>query len=325
MSRKSSSDHLAAIEIGGTKIQVVLGTPKGKIIENRRYAVNREKGATGIQEQILDGLKSLRKIKSFSAIGVGFGGPIDWKTGRVFKSHHIAGWDGFALGDWLRSEFGVKVVADNDANVAALAEAKLGAGRGKDPVYYMTVGSGIGGGIISGGRIYHGRPPGEVEIGHTRIPFQNLPPREWPILETLCSGWSLDAQVRRAAENHPGSILAKWIEPHGRGGEARFLLEAKGHGDPHATRIWEDLGRYLGLALSYVIQLFHPQILVIGGGVSRFGEPLLEEIRRNLDLFVMAAHQGTYEVALAELGEQAVPTGALLLAASSPLSKIRII
>ncbi len=322
MARKSSSNPLAAVEIGGTKIQVVLGTPKGEIIQSHRYAVNRQKGAAGIQEQILKGLKSLRKIKSFSAIGVGFGGPIDWKTGRVFKSHHIKGWDGFALGDWLHSEFGVKVVADNDANVAALAEAKLGAGRGKDPVYYMTVGSGIGGGIVSEGRIYHGRHPGEVEIGHPRIPFQNLPPQEWPILETLCSGWSLDAQVRRATESHPGSILAKLIESHGEGGEARFILEAKRQGDPYATRIWENLGCYLGLGLSYVIQLFHPQVLVIGGGVSRFGEPLLEEIRRNLGLFVMAAHQGTYEVALAELDEQAVPTGALLLAASSSLSKI---
>jgi glucokinase len=306
--------HLAGIEIGGTKIQVALGTPDGKIIETKRYAVAQEQGATGIQRQILDGLRALREIHAFDAIGIGFGGPIDWKTGRVFKSHHIKGWDGFALADWLRSELGVPVVADNDANVAALAEATLGAGRGKNPVFYMTVGSGIGGGIVCDGKIYHGQHPGEVEIGHTRVPFRDLPLADWPILEKLCSGWALDAQVRAAAKAHPRSTLAELVRGADANGEARFLLEGRQRGDPRAAQIWDDWTRHFALGLSHTVHLFHPQILIIGGGVSQFGQPLLESVREHLEVLVMSAHRGTYEIALARLGEQVVPTGALLLA-----------
>lgn len=312
---KTSSKYCAGVEIGGTKIQVVLGTPAGKILERRRFVVDRDAGAGGIQKQILEGLGELQKIKPFGSMGVGFGGPIDWKTGRVFKSHHIKGWDGFPLGNWLKSKFGVRVSLDNDANTAALAEAKLGSGRGKSPVYYMTVGSGIGGGVVSEGKIYHGQKPGEVEVGHTRIPFPNLAPADWPILETFCSGWSLNARVRRTAEEHPGSILGRKISSlEKEGGEAKWILWAKKQGDPHAKQIWEDFGKYLGLALSHVVQLFHPQVLIMGGGVSRFGPPLLREIQNNLDQLVMSAHRGTYQLKLSLLGEDVVPRGALLLA-----------
>ena len=307
--------YLAGVEIGGTKIQVVLGTPSGEILQKRSFAVSREAGAAGIQKQILLELTELRKKRRFSAIGVGFGGPIDWKTGRIFKSHHISGWDGFELTNWLASEFKVRVKADNDANVAALAEAKLGAGKGKDPVFYMTIGSGIGGGIIQMGRIYHGHHPGEIEIGHTRIPFPNLPPAQWPILENLCSGWALDEKARSAVKTNPHSHLAGLIQKHGPGKEARFIREACQRGDSDALRIWDDLCVHIALGLSHIIHLFHPQVLIIGGGVAKLGESLITDIRKNLDQMVMKAYEGTCLVTLSHLGEQVVPTGALLLAA----------
>jgi glucokinase len=313
--RKSKSVCLAGIEIGGTKIQVVVGTPCGRVLQTRRFQVNRRIGAKGIQDQLLEGLRFLRDRYPFRAIGVAFGGPIDWRTGRVFKSHHIPGWNGFPLSRWLQSRFGVPVFADNDANVAALAEARAGAGRGRTPVFYMTVGSGIGGGVVVDGRIYHGRFPGEVEIGHTRIPVTGLPPSRWPILETMCSGWSLDRMVRSAARSCPRSVLGRLVSSRSRGGEARFLLQAKRRGDPEAARIWDDLCRYLALSLSHVVHLFHPEILVLGGGVTGFGEPLRHDVARHLKPLVMQAHQDTYRLALAQLKEDAMPVGALILAA----------
>lgn len=314
--RSPPSTCLAGIEIGGTKIQIVLGTTQGRIHEIRRYRVDRERGADGIQAHLLEGLRSLQAVHPFRAIGVAFGGPIDWRTGRVFKSHHIRGWNGFPLGRWLRSRFDVPVMADNDANLAALAEARRGAGRGRNPVYYMTVGSGIGGGLVVDGRIYHGRFPGEVEVGHTRIPLSGQPPTRWPILETLCSGWALDSRVRQSIQVHPRSVLARLAQSQSPGGEARLLLAARRRHDPHAARIWDDLCQYLALALSHVVHLFHPEILILGGGVTGLGKPLLQDIRRYLDALVMQAHQGTYRVALAQLGERVMPTGALLLAAN---------
>jgi glucokinase len=304
--------YVAGIEIGGTKIQVVLGTPEGHIMERRRFTVSREAGAAGIQNQILEGLYSLKQIHAFQAIGVGFGGPIDWKQGRVFKSHHIEGWNGFELGKWLHGKFNVPVIADNDANVAALAEAKLGAGRHRNPVYYMTIGSGIGGGLVYNGSIYHGQYPGELEIGHTRIPSPDLPPHEWPILEGLCSGWSIDTRIRLIAKKHPQSVLARLL-PEKIGGEAHFLSKAINEGDPYAERIWQDLTQYLALALSHIIHLFHPEILILGGGVTHLGQALIEKICDHLEKIVMQAHENTYFVELAKLGEDVVPIGALLL------------
>ncbi len=307
---------VAGVEIGGTKIQVVLGTPRGKILERRRYSVVKKHGAAGIQKQILEGLHALKRMRPFDAIGVGFGGPIDWRTGRVFKSHHIEGWNGFPLGAWLRSKFRVHVVADNDANVAALAEATLGAGRGRNPVFYMTIGSGIGGGMVHDGEIYHGAHPGEVEVGHTRIPFPHREPKDWPILEELCSGWSLDRQVRAVARAHRRSPLAIMIGARG-GKEARWIPRAIARGDADAKRIWEAWCRHLALGLSHVTHLFHPQVLIVGGGVSQWGEPMLRELRCHLKIIVMSAYQGTFTVELASLGEDAVPVGALLLAGRS--------
>ena len=306
---------LAGIEIGGTKIQVVVGVATGRIIARRVFGVDRGAGAAGIRRQILEGLGELRSKHRFSAIGIGFGGPIDWRTGRVAKSHHIGGWEGFPLAGWLRSRFRVPVRADNDANVAVLAEAIVGVGKGRDPVFYLTIGSGIGGGIVREGRIYHGRYPGEVEIGHTRVPRPDLRPARWPILEDLCSGWSLDRQIRSIARSKPRSFFARLIGKHGPGKEARFLAEALRRRDPEAVRVWNGLCRHLALGLSHIVHLFHPEILVLGGGVTHLGTRLIHDLRRSLDPIVMAAHQGTFRVCLTELGEDVVPTGALLLAA----------
>lgn len=314
MKSKVPSRCVVGIEIGGTKIQLVLGTPAGRIFERRRYPVIRAHGAKGIRRHILKGLAELRKIHKFAAIGVGFGGPIDWRTGRIFKSHHIAGWDGFDLRGWLGSKWRVPVFADNDCNVAALGEARLGSGRGCDPVFYMTIGTGIGGGIVHGGRIYHACHPGEVEVGHTRIPRTGAPPRQWPILQALCAGWSLDRQIRAAARARPGSALGR-LTRDGRGGETRHLLAACRAGDRAARQIRDDLCRHLALGLSHVVHLFHPRVLILGGGVSQMGAPLLRQVRKHLRELVMTAYRGTCVVRLAALGEDAVPVGALLLTA----------
>ncbi len=306
--------RLAGIEIGGTKLQVVLGNEKGAIMERRRYEVLPKQGAGGIQNQILAGVTDLAGEKGFDAIGIGFGGPIDWRTGTIFTSHHITGWNGFPLASWLREKWNVPIFADNDANVAVLAEARMGHGQGKDPVFYMTIGSGIGGGIVHQGRLYHGCFPGEVEIGHTRLPLDRSPER-WPILEDACSGWSLDRQIREITEAYPHSPLAQLVkkDPHEK--EARHLLHALQAGDSQARDLWERWIAMLVLGLSHVVHLFHPAALILGGGVTLMGPPLLEAVRGQLATCVMRAYQGTYSVELSALGEDVVPVGALILAA----------
>lgn len=305
---------LVGIEIGGTKVQVACGDGRGRISSLWRGAVEPRGGATGVLRQVAHGVREIVGGRKPWAVGIGFGGPVSWRTGRVCKSHHVEGWDGYPMAAWLRRQVGAPVFLENDANVAALGEAVAGAGRGKDPVFYLTVGSGIGGGLVVGGEIYHGADPGEMEIGHTRIPVRGQPVSRWPILETLASGWSMDRRVRAAIRRRPRSPLARLAAKRGDDG-ARVLWPAVRAGDPAAARIWEEATDGLALALSHVVHLSHPEILVMGGGLSLIGEPLRCAVEARLERLVMAAYRGTWQLRLAALGEGVVPAGALLLAA----------
>ena len=142
---------MIGLEIGGTKLQLVFGDEKGAICERRKLAVEPARGAAGIRQQIERALPALLGGRTIRAAGVGFGGPVDWKTGRICRSHQIEGWSEFDLAGWLRDLTGAAVFADNDANVAALGEARRGAGIGFNPVFYVTLGSGVGGGLVVNG------------------------------------------------------------------------------------------------------------------------------------------------------------------------------
>jgi glucokinase len=299
---------LVGIEIGGSKLQICAGHGNGQIAARRRYTVAKGEGAAGIRRQIEEALRELRRDTDFAAVGVGYGGPVDWKTGRIFCSHHIAGWSDFPLGEWLAGLTQAPVAVDNDANVAALGEARHGAAAGFNPSFYMTLGSGVGGGLILDGAIYHGAPPGEAEIGHVRLD------KSGTIVESRCSGWSVDAKVRAAAVADPPGFLGRHAPPVS-GGEARLLAPALEANDAPAARILFDTAEDLAFALSHVSQLFHPAIIVLGGGLSLVGEPLRAAVEAAMRPYIMRAHGAGPKIALARLGEDAVPVGALALAA----------
>jgi glucokinase len=299
--------YLIGIEIGGTKLQIVLGQA-GKIHEWRRLAVEAARGAAGIREQIERALPDLLAGRKAQAVGVGFGGPVDWQTGRICRSHQIEGWSEFDLAGWLRELSGAEVFVDNDANVAALGEAVRGAGVGVNPVFYVTLGSGVGGGLVVGGRIYHGATPGEAEIGHVRLD------REGATVESRCSGWAVDARIRDFKAKAPGSVLARRLGASA-GGEAKFLSAAFEQGDGAARRILEEVAEDLAFGLSHAVHLFHPAMIILGGGLSGIGEPLRAAVAAVLPRFTMAAFAPGPRVVLTALGEDAVPMGAMELAA----------
>src|SRR5437667_6682644 len=134
------------IEIGGTKLQIVCGDDE-RILKRWRFEVEPSKGAEGIRRQIEGTIADVSPASQPAAVAVGFGGPVDWRTGRICRSHQIEGWSDFDLGDWLRSRTGIPVLVENDSNAAALGEAVRGAGRGFNPVFYFNMGSGVGGGL----------------------------------------------------------------------------------------------------------------------------------------------------------------------------------
>ena len=300
-----AKEKFIGIEIGGTKLQIVCGHADGELLSTHRFVVDKEEGANGIRTNIETALKEY-SAATIGAIGVGFGGPVNRLTGQIETSFHIEGWSGFGLKDWLTSIMNVPVFIDNDANVAALGEATHGAGKGFNNVLYVTLGSGVGGGLVVNGKIYHGAIPGELEIGHIQMD------RNGTTLENMCSGWAVDKRIRMAVAANPGGVLAKLVEGKG-SSEAIYLMEALEANDPVARRVFEQLTDNLAFGFSHAIHLLHPEVLVFGGGLSFMGETLQKGIAAKLPGYIMSAFAPGPEVRLTELKEKAVPVGSLVL------------
>ncbi len=306
------------IEIGGTKLQAVLGDESGRVRHRERRSVQPQAGAAAIltvlpallDDVLAGGGAAWRDV---AAIGIGFGGPVDAAAGVVLNSFQVAGWQGFALAAWARETWRRPVALANDAAAAGLAEARLGAGNGAHRVFYLTVGSGIGGGWIVDGRIDYGQGLGMAEIGHTYVPDPQSD--EAVELESVCSGWAIARRAQRAAGVAGGeaSRLGK-----GAGGTAAIdapaVYAAAAAGDRLAARILDETTATLGLALANVIALFHPEVIVLGGGVSLMGPLFWEGLRRQVARRALAPFAGSVRLERAALGEDVVPVGALCLA-----------
>ena len=198
-----------AIEIGGTKIQLAVGRGDGSpLVSPERFKVQPGQGA----EKILEGVERLGKklvaAHQPGAVGIGFGGPVNAARGRVIRSHHVAGWEDYPLVDWCRRAFDLPAVVANDADTAGFAEARLGAGRGKSPVFYITIGTGIGGALVIDGEIYRGSGNAAAELGHLRPGLDADRPDM--ILESLAAGWGIAAEARRRVDAAGTQARVAW-------------------------------------------------------------------------------------------------------------------
>jgi len=309
--------RIIAVEIGGTKLQAAIGTPEGKILRAERGRVNPEKGAAGILDWVTARVEELVAAcgGAASAIGVGFGGPVESATGAVLVSHQIAGWEGVALKTLLEGRFSLPVVVANDANAAGWAEYRLGAGRGARQFFYMNIGSGIGGALVVDGKLHDGQGRGAGEIGHTWVPDWTADaPGRADKLENLCSGWSIERRIRGWADLDPATSLG-----HCCGGDparltCALLADAARQGDPRALEEIHRVAQTAALALANVVTLFHPEVIALGGGVSLMGDVLLNPLTEALDTRAFGPYRGRYRLTPCQLEEDVVVVGALLLA-----------
>ena len=298
------------IEIGGTKLQLGLGAGDGTIVKLWRGTVDPETGGAGIRGDIVRNYAPLLhsaglKHSDIRGIGVGFGGPTDDATQSTITSHQIAGWDNFPLAGFLHENLGSPAVICNDADVAGLAETHFGAGKGLSPIFYITVGTGIGGGLIIDGKIYRGVGRGAAEIGHVRpvFPQVNLQ-KQWP-LEALASGTGIYGR-RRDRLNVEGFPDI----PNGR----QVVTRAKA-GEPEAKAILDEAAQALAEGISTVIKLLCPRRIIIGGGVSLMGEDLFfAPIRKYVAERGFKPFAGLTDIVPAALGEEVVVHGTLALA-----------
>jgi glucokinase len=333
------------IEIGGTKLQLGVSAADGSDWAGfLRYDIDARRGASGILEQIAQGAGELSRRFPVTCIGVGFGGPVDAVAGRVIKSHQVDGWDGFPLAAWLTERLHVPVRLGNDCDVAALAEATYGAGRGKNPVFFVTVGTGVGGGLVIGGRVHGAGRPAVAEIGHLRPGLGAEP--SCCTVESIASGLGLAAAAKAAVRGDPApgwaaawsgvpdtndqpvfpwrAVAERWKSDlvQRAGGDAgqitgRLVADAAAMGNPLAQQILTGACRTLGWAIAQLIALVAPEVVVVGGGVSLIGEEwFFAPLRRAVERYVFPPLARSYVVVPAALGEAVVVHGAVALAAA---------
>ena len=293
------------IEIGGTKLQVGIGDGSDDLLSLVRGSVDASRGAGGVRETIDALIKQAIKQANVSrdelaGIGVGFGGPVDSKRGRVIVSHQIAGWDDYPLAAELEAKWKLPVRLQNDASTAALAEAMLGAGRGCERIFYITVGSGVGGGLVTRGMIDEGQGLGAGEIGHTWVPHPRT--GEAVLLESLASGWAI---ARRA---HDAQVFGD--EPAEKATGQR-VLEAARHGDERATKVIRESAQALAVGVNNVIALLCPEKVIVGGGVSLMGDIWWQPLREAVARRMFKPFAGKCALEPAALGEAVVVLGAV--------------
>jgi glucokinase len=337
------------IEIGGTKLQLGVGTGRdAELAALVRHDVDATRGAAAILEEIERSATAVIQKHPIERIGFGFGGPCDSVTGVATKSHQVAGWESFPLAGWCRESLGKPAVVGNDCDVAALAEARLGAGRGTGSVLYVTVGTGIGGGLVVGGKLFGAGRPAVAEIGHLRPGL--LADRPDMTVESLAAGPGIAAAAvaRMTGMARPLDSLRTTSGPHTKaemrqrlfdvqqteeeyiadlvaraGGDAEQLTakdvaQAAAEGNAIAAEVLDHACQALGWAIAQAITLAAPEVVVVGGGVSLIGEqfffaPLRSEVAR----YVFPPLAGSFRLVPAGLGELAVVHGAVALASEA--------
>jgi glucokinase len=265
--------------------------------------------------------RSLLKRHEVARIGIGFGGPVEPAFGRVTTSHQIAGWDEFPLVQWMQKTLGRETVLGNDCDVAALAEARFGAGRNQNRVFFVTVGTGVGGGFVVGGHSEGTDRPAIAEIGHLRVGL-NAGELDGTI-EAYSSGRGIERAMRnRLSAPQKTEEMSELITLCAGDVEsltAKQIVSLASEGNPLAIEVWQQALEALGFGVAQVITLLAPNVIIIGGGVSLSGESLFfTPLRNYVRQYVFPPLIGSYEVVPATLGEEVVLHGALALAAGAP-------
>lgn len=317
-------DLILGVEIGGTKLQLALGTPEGNILALHKGIVDINSGGDGIRRWLKKHIPDFLRQEGLSpnqvnAIGCGFGGPLDRNAGKVLVSNQISGWHNFYLRDWLENTFELPTWVENDSNAAAWGEYHNGFGQGTQHFFYTNLGSGVGGGLILNGELYDGQGFGAGEFGHTYVPNLFQKGTCEPVkIEHVCSGWSIENRLCQPGYVPVTSQLFQYIKQ----GEldrisTRELALAAKNGDLFALSEIDRVAHSMGIGLANVLSLTNVERIAIGGGVSKLGDLLIEPIRKYTEKYEFVSSQGRYQIQQSQLGDAIVLIGAILLAKQS--------
>ncbi|GHF53444.1 glucokinase [Deinococcus metalli] len=310
---------LLALDVGGTKLAAGLVTPHGELLASRREPTRLQAGPEGVLRQLVALGRDLLAGHAgpVSRVGVGCGGPLDRERGIIQNPPNLPGWHDVPLKDWLEDALDLPVDVDNDANAAALAEWRFGSGRGCEHLVYLTLSTGIGGGVILNGQLYTGRAGNAGELGHLQVEYLGEPCTcgGRGCLERYASGTGIGRRAREWARRHPDSLLAQ-LDGGPEHITAHTVRRALEDGDPLTAAFWDDTLDYLAAGVAGIIHAFDPQRVVIGGGVANFGDLLFPPLRAKVAARTYPALWQGMSLRRAELADHVGIYGAAAVALS---------
>jgi len=311
-----SQQHILGIDIGGTKLAVGVSTAQGRLLSSERIPTNSGEGPQRMIARLAE--VCLRVIDQsgvkVDAAGVGCVGPLDQKTGYVINPVNLHGWKEVPLVDILKNDLKMPVFLDNDANAAALGEHRFGAGRGVANMVYLTISTGIGGGIIINHQLYQGENGNAGELGHMSVNFAGRPCGcgNLGCIEQYASGTAIATRAReavKAAGNTDTALLslAGTIDQI----NGQVVVQAVLQGDRLACRVWDETIVALGSCMVSVIHIFNPRRIVLGGGITNAGDLLFVPLRKQTKKHAMPTLHDICDIVPAELGDQVGVLGAV--------------
>lgn len=300
-------DAIITLDIGGTNIRCALfHAEKDLPISIEKISTTTENESA--IERIIQVIEKIwPKDRTVVGIAAAAPGSIDVNQNKVIVAPNIEGWRDIELGDILQKQFGVKILVNNDARLAAIGEWKRGAGRGYDDILYFTISTGLGGGVITGGKVLQGSVGIATEVGHIVLDDNG------PLcgcgrkghLEAFSSGTGIQNFVRqKIQEGYPTKLKSK--DP-----DTKMIAQAAEEGDGLAKMAFDRAGYYMGIGVSNYLHIFNPSCVIFGGGVSQSGDLIFKPFRESLEKHVLSPNYiKNLKIAMAELGDDAGLIGA---------------
>lgn len=306
---------VVGVDLGGTKISAALSNLNGEVISQTTVPTNANEGEIPVLNRIIESVEKVIKDGSVNyqdvkAIGIGSPGPLDAEKGIIIYTPNLP-FKNFNLVDPLKNKFGIPVFLDNDANVAAIGEYMFGAGRGTKDVVFFTVSTGIGGGAVLDGKIYRGHTSNALEIGHMTVAPDG--PRcncgNIGCVEATSSGTAIAKRAQEALTSKVETSLRKYDKVT----SYEVFVEAAA-GDPVCKDIIDTALNYLGIAIANAVSIFDPEVIIIGGGVSKAGDIVFDTVRKVVNKRCFRSMAESVKIVPAGLGTDAGVIGAVALA-----------
>lgn len=313
------------VDIGGSSVKLGVVDLQGRLTSRDSFLTCSTRG----RRQLLDVLTGrlfelMRRAKrahlAVSGVGIGAPGPVDVERGFVYFFPNIPGWRNTPLAALLERRLGVRVKVDNDANVMTLAEHRFGAGRGSKNMIALTLGTGIGGGLVIDGRLFHGPRFSAAEIGHIVInengPLCSCGGRG--CVETYVGSGYFTREVKARLRSARGGVLKRWVERGRKELTPCLVAEAARHGDALSKKMWQETGAHLGTALAGLVNVLNPERIVLGGGIAQSGALIFGPVKQTLEKKAFPIAARSVRVVAAKRGVDAGVVGAAALVLGEP-------